>query len=56
MPLNTKLVLWITAIAVLGYAARTYYDCAHDPNCHLVYCGSAKPRMCGLSYAPPSTP
>jgi hypothetical protein len=46
----TRFTLWITALAVLGYAAWVYYDCSHDPACRVVYCG-AKP--CGLSHKHP---
>jgi hypothetical protein len=56
MPVDiNKLALWMTAIALLSYAAWVYYDCSHDESCHVVYCG-ARHKPCGLSHAPPEPP
>jgi hypothetical protein len=56
MPLDiNKLALWMTAIAILTYAAWVYYDCSHDESCHVVTCG-ARHRPCGLSHAQPERP
>ena len=56
MPIDlNKVALWMTAIAILSYAAFVYYDCSHDESCHVVYCG-ARHRPCGLSHAPQEAP
>jgi hypothetical protein len=45
-----RFTLWITALAVLGYAAWVYYDCHRDVSCHVVHCGAS---LCGLSHKHP---
>ena len=48
IPMNlTGLMLCVAAIAVLSYAAVTWYDCAHDESCHYAKCGAR--RLCGLA-------
>jgi hypothetical protein len=51
----TKLALWMTAIAIISYAAWVYYDCSHDETCHVVHCGP-RHSPCGLSHSQPAPP
>ena len=44
----TKLALLITTAAVFSYVAFVSYDCAHDADCRVVYCGASH-KPCGLA-------
>jgi len=45
----TRLLLGITAFAVIGYASVIYGSCAFDSRCHLRTCPHAK-YSCGVIY------
>jgi hypothetical protein len=45
----TKLLLGLTALAFIGYAALVYGGCARDPHCHLRSCGGGR-YSCGVIY------
>ena len=50
MDLYTRLLLAVTAVAVLGYISFVYGSCAGDPDCHFRTCGH---RFCGVVYDHP---
>ncbi len=45
MDLTTRLLLGVTALAVLGYIGLVYGSCARDPDCHVRTCGR---QVCGV--------
>jgi len=47
MDLTTRLLLGVTAFAVLGYISFVYGSCAGDPDCHFRTCGR---QFCGVVY------
>jgi len=47
MDLTTRLLLGVTAFAVLGYISFVYGGCASDPDCHFRVCGR---QFCGVVY------
>lgn len=53
MDLTTRLLLGVTALAVLGYFGFVYGGCAGDPDCHVRSCGR---RLCGVVYIHRSAP
>lgn len=50
MDLTTRLLLGVTAFAVLGYISFVYRGCAGDPDCHVRICGH---QFCGVVYSHP---
>jgi len=44
----TKLTLLIASAAVFSYMAFVWYDCTHDADCHVVYCGASH-KPCGFA-------
>jgi hypothetical protein len=48
MDLYTRLLLGVTAFAVLAYISFVYGSCAGDPDCHFRVCGH---RFCGVVYS-----
>lgn len=48
MDLITRLLLGVTALAVLVYISFVYGSCAGDPDCHFRTCGH---RFCGVVYS-----
>ncbi len=48
MDLTTRLLLGVTAFAVLGYISFVYGSCASDPDCHFRVCGRS---FCGVVHA-----
>ncbi|WP_201724225.1 hypothetical protein [Bradyrhizobium centrolobii] len=49
MDLHTRLLLGITAFAVLGYIGLVYGGCALDPDCHFGRCPGQR-AFCGVVY------
>lgn len=47
MDIYTRLLLGLTALAVLGYVSIVYGGCASDPDCHFQVCGR---QFCGVTY------
>jgi hypothetical protein len=45
MDLTTRLLIGVTALAVLAYVSFVYGGCAGDPDCHFRTCGH---RLCGV--------
>jgi hypothetical protein len=45
MDFQTRLLLGVTAFAVIGYIALIYGGCALDEHCHLHFCGR---HVCGV--------
>jgi hypothetical protein len=50
MDLPTRLLLGITAFAVLGYISFVYGGCALDPDCHFPLCTGGR-SLCGVDHA-----
>ncbi|WP_128922040.1 hypothetical protein [Bradyrhizobium nanningense] len=50
MDLRTRLLLGVTAFAVLGYIALVYGGCAADPDCHFHSCPGGR-AFCGVVHA-----
>ncbi|MET4258139.1 hypothetical protein ABIC09_003081 [Bradyrhizobium sp. S3.12.5] len=48
MDFTTRLLLGVTAFAVLGYISFVYGSCAVDPDCHLRTCGR---QVCGVVHS-----
>ncbi|UVO37894.1 hypothetical protein KUL72_05770 [Bradyrhizobium arachidis] len=51
MDLTTRLLLGMTAFAVLGYLSFVYCGCAGAVDCHFRSCGR---QLCGVVYSHPS--
>ena len=51
MDLRTRLLLGVTAFAVLGYIGLVYGGCALDPDCHFRLCPGQR-SFCGVVHAP----
>ncbi|WLB55750.1 hypothetical protein AB7008_42195 [Bradyrhizobium sp. 521_C7_N1_3] len=49
MDLYTRLLLGVTALAVLGYIGLVYGSCAHDPDCHFRLCAGGR-AFCGVDH------
>ena len=47
MDLYTRLLLGVTAIAVLGYISFVYGSCVGDPDCHFRLCPGGH-SFCGV--------
>jgi hypothetical protein len=50
MDLYTRLLLGVTAFAVLGYISFVYGSCAGDPDCHFRLCPGGR-SFCGVVHA-----
>ncbi|TWB49694.1 hypothetical protein [Bradyrhizobium sacchari] len=50
MHLTTRLLLGLTAFAVLGYIGFVYGGCALDPDCHFRLCAGGR-SLCGIDHA-----
>jgi hypothetical protein len=50
MDLRTRLLLGVTAFAVLGYIGLVYGGCAADPDCHFRSCPGGR-AFCGVVHA-----
>ncbi|WP_156528389.1 hypothetical protein [Bradyrhizobium stylosanthis] len=50
MDLRTRLLLGLTAFAVLGYIGIVYGGCARDPDCHFRLCAGGR-ALCGVDHA-----
>ncbi|MDA9390719.1 hypothetical protein WN73_08415 [Bradyrhizobium sp. CCBAU 45394] len=50
MDLWTRLLLGVTAFAVLGYIGVVYGGCASDPDCHFRLC-PGRHSLCGVDHA-----
>ena len=50
MDLTTRLLLGVTAFAVLGYIGFVYGGCAADPDCHFRLC-PGRQSFCGIVHA-----
>ncbi|HEV2157002.1 hypothetical protein [Bradyrhizobium sp.] len=50
MDLWTRLLLGLTAFAVLGYISLIYGGCAADPDCHFRLCAGGR-SLCGVDHA-----
>lgn len=51
MDLTTRLLLGVTALAVLGYIGLVYGGCAADPDCHFRLCPGGR-SFCGTVHGP----
>ena len=51
MDAYTRLLLGVTALAVLGYIGMVYGGCAADPDCHFRVCAGGR-AFCGVVYGP----
>ncbi len=51
MDLSTRLLLSLTAFAVLGYIGLVYGGCALDPDCHFRLCPGQR-AFCGVVHGP----
>ncbi|WP_198024743.1 hypothetical protein [Bradyrhizobium sp. Cp5.3] len=49
MDLYTRLLLGVTAFAVLGYISFVYGSCSTDPACHFRLCAGGR-SFCGVVY------
>ncbi|MBR0964924.1 hypothetical protein JQ554_14615 [Bradyrhizobium diazoefficiens] len=49
MDLWTRLLLGMTAAAVLGYISLVYGSCASDPDCHFRLCAGRR-SLCGVDH------
>lgn len=49
MDLYTRLLLGVTALAVLGYIGLVYGSCASDPDCHFRLCAGGR-AFCGVDH------
>ncbi|BAL74390.1 hypothetical protein [Bradyrhizobium cosmicum] len=45
----TRLLLVVTAVAVLGYISMIYGSCAFDPDCHFRLCAGGR-SLCGADH------
>ncbi|MBR0785690.1 hypothetical protein [Bradyrhizobium iriomotense] len=49
MDLTTRLLLGVTAFAVLGYIGVVYGSCARDSDCHFRLCAGGR-SLCGVDH------
>ena len=50
MDIRTRLLLGVTAVAVIGYIGLVYGRCASDPDCHFRSCAGGR-QLCGVVYS-----